>query len=103
MKSPCSSQSPVVLWLLPLIVSLYSFLWANAFSMSAQNPSTYSSARTTDQQWQPHRNYAHSWKRLRVLTWNVENLFDTLHDDGFHDEEFLPSSQRNWTSPRYWR
>lgn len=103
MKSPCSPQSPVVLWLLPLIVSLYSFLWANTSPISAQNPSTYSSARTTDQQWQPHRNYARSWKRLRVLTWNVENLFDTLHDDGFHDEEFLPLSQRKWTSPRYWR
>jgi hypothetical protein len=41
-------------------------------------------------------------KRFRVLTWNVENLFDTLHDEGFHDEEFLPSSPRNWTSRRYW-
>lgn len=38
---------------------------------------------------------------LRVMTWNVENLFDTVHDVGFNDEEFLPSSERHWTSARY--
>ena len=41
--------------------------------------------------------------RLRVLVWNVENLFDTVHDEGFNDEEFLPGSERRWTSHRYWQ
>ena len=27
---------------------------------------------------------------LRLLTYNVENLFDTCHDAGFDDYEFLP-------------
>ena len=27
---------------------------------------------------------------LRLLTWNLENLFDTEDDEGFADEEFLP-------------
>ena len=40
---------------------------------------------------------------LRVMTWNVENLFDTLHDEGFRDEEFLPGSAVHWTSHRYWQ
>lgn len=40
---------------------------------------------------------------LRVMTWNVENLFDTVHDEGFHDEEFLPQSERHWTPHRYWQ
>lgn len=40
--------------------------------------------------------------RIRLMTWNVENLFDTIHDEGFHDEEFLPESDRRWTSWRYW-
>lgn len=40
---------------------------------------------------------------LRVMEWNVENLFDTLDDDGFRDEEFLPQGERQWTSHRYWR
>lgn len=41
--------------------------------------------------------------RLRVVEWNVENLFDTLHDAGKRDEEFLPTAARRWTSGRYWR
>ena len=40
---------------------------------------------------------------LRVLEWNVENLFDTVHDEGFRDEEFLPQSERHWTGYRYWQ
>lgn len=38
---------------------------------------------------------------LQVMTWNVENLFDTVHDEGYRDEEFLPGSDRRWTSARY--
>lgn len=41
--------------------------------------------------------------RFRVLTWNVENLFDTLHDEGYNDFEFLPMAERHWDSSRYWR
>ena len=40
---------------------------------------------------------------LRLMTWNVENLFDTVHDEGFRDEEFLPDGERRWTSHRYWQ
>lgn len=39
---------------------------------------------------------------LRLLTYNVENLFDTCHDAGFDDYEFLPTSPRRWTGQRYW-
>lgn len=41
--------------------------------------------------------------RLRVMEWNVENLFDTVHDEGFRDEAFLPQGEYRWTSSRYWR
>lgn len=40
---------------------------------------------------------------LRIMEWNVENLFDTLDDEGFRDEEFLPRGERHWTSYRYWK
>ncbi len=40
---------------------------------------------------------------LRVMEWNVENLFDTVHDVGFRDEDFLPQGDYRWTSYRYWR
>lgn len=34
---------------------------------------------------------------------NCENLFDTQHDAGRQDEEFLPKSARRWTPHRYWQ
>ena len=33
---------------------------------------------------------------------NCENLFDTRHDVGKEDTEFLPESARHWTSTKYW-
>lgn len=40
---------------------------------------------------------------LRVLSWNVENLFDCLDDAGFDDSEYLPKSVRRWTPKRFKR
>lgn len=42
-------------------------------------------------------------RRFRFLSWNVENLFDTLHDEGRDDLEFLPDGEYCWDSYRYWR
>ena len=40
---------------------------------------------------------------LRLMSWNVENLFDVEHDEGCNDEEFLPTGNHRWTSGRLWR
>ena len=43
---------------------------------------------------------------LSVFTfveYNVENIFDTRHDEGKQDEEFLPEATRHWTENRYWK
>ena len=43
---------------------------------------------------------------LSVFTfveYNVENIFDTRHDEGKQDQEFLPESTRHWTEKRYWK
>ncbi len=37
----------------------------------------------------------------RIAFYNVENLFDTVDDPAKPDEEFLPSSKKNWTAERY--
>lgn len=37
------------------------------------------------------------------VAYNVENLFDTMHDAGKQDEAFLPNSSYHWTRYRYWR
>lgn len=42
-------------------------------------------------------------RSFRILSYNVENLFDTCHDAGFDDYEFLPKSSRAWESRRYWK
>ena len=36
------------------------------------------------------------------MTYNVENLFDTRHDSLKNDLEFLPQSDRHWTSHRFY-
>ena len=38
-----------------------------------------------------------------VMAWNVENVFDTLHDAGKLDEEFLPEGSHRWTRYRLFR
>ncbi len=38
---------------------------------------------------------------FRVMSYNIENLFDTEDDPGKDDAEFLPNSQRHWTTGRY--
>lgn len=41
-------------------------------------------------------------ERIRIVTYNVENLFDCRDDSLTQDEAFLPSSVRHWTPYRYW-
>ncbi|MDR1644396.1 MAG: endonuclease [Tannerellaceae bacterium] len=38
---------------------------------------------------------------FRVMSYNVENLFDTYDDAQTEDEDFLPSGPRRWTPSRY--
>lgn len=41
-------------------------------------------------------------QRLRIMTYNVENLFDTLHTAGREDHTFTPTGEHAWNSRRYW-
>lgn len=40
---------------------------------------------------------------VRVMAWNVENLFDCKDDSLKADEEFLPDGERAWNEGRYWK
>ena len=42
-----------------------------------------------------------SKKFFTVMSYNVENLFDTLDAAGKDDVEFTPGGKKNWTSERY--
>ena len=41
-------------------------------------------------------------RRLRVMEWNVENLFDTIDAPSLQDDAFTPTGANGWTSGRYW-
>lgn len=47
----------------------------------------------------PHLSLAQ--KTMRIVEWNVENAFDTQHDEGHNDREFLPNGSHHWTNSRY--
>jgi len=36
-----------------------------------------------------------------VVFYNVENLFDTIHEEGKVDEEFMPNSKKAWNTEKY--
>lgn len=42
-------------------------------------------------------------KPFTFVEYNVENIFDTNHDEGKQDEEYLPDATRRWTKKRYWK
>jgi len=40
-------------------------------------------------------------KTFVVVSYNVENLFDTVNDPQFDDDDFTPTGKKNWTYDRY--
>jgi predicted extracellular nuclease len=44
---------------------------------------------------------ASAQQKLFVAFYNQENLFDTINDPAKNDEEFLPTSKKEWNTPRY--
>lgn len=52
--------------------------------------------------WGVVAGYGQSDGCLRLVEWNVENLFDTLHTVERADTDFTPRGNHQWTSTRYW-
>jgi len=40
-------------------------------------------------------------RNLTIVFYNVENLFDTVNNQGTRDAEFTPDGKNNWTDDRY--
>ena len=40
-------------------------------------------------------------RRFRIMEYNVENLFDTIHAPGKQDVDFTPQGKYRWTSNLY--
>ena len=45
----------------------------------------------------------HAQQNLRVVFYNVENLFDTHNNTQINDDEFTPDGLRHWSNYKYWR
>ena len=43
-----------------------------------------------------------SAQSMKIMTYNVENLFDTQHDSLKNDTEYLPDSELHWTNKRFY-
>ena len=41
-------------------------------------------------------------QRLRIMEYNVENLFDTIPSPNHLDADFTPEGTMHWNTPRYW-
>ncbi|WP_372774160.1 endonuclease/exonuclease/phosphatase family protein [Mangrovibacterium sp.] len=41
------------------------------------------------------------FRQVTIVSYNVENLFDTEDDPHVNDNEFLPTSEKKWTGDRY--
>ncbi len=42
-------------------------------------------------------------KQILVVSYNVENLMDTIDNPNSDDNEFLPTSKKNWNSEKYFK
>ena len=38
-----------------------------------------------------------------VMFYNLENLFDTINNNGQYDKEFSPQGARQWNGTKYWQ
>ncbi|WP_294476988.1 endonuclease/exonuclease/phosphatase family protein [uncultured Bacteroides sp.] len=83
-------------------VTIISFLIC-LFGAGFFSSSSISGQNLSNKHDYPIRQDNHSEDRVpfRVMSWNVENLFDTHHDSLKNDEEFLPEALRHWNYTRY--
>lgn len=42
-------------------------------------------------------------QQFTVMTYNIENAFDTIHDEGKNDYEYCPDGERHWTRYRLFK
>ncbi len=66
----------------------YLIVAAIAFSLVACSSNGQKNEQVTDNQF-------------TIVAYNVENLFDTIHDQNKFDEEFMPTSKKKWNTERY--
>ena len=51
--------------------------------------------------WRPEPKNGKALQVYGVAFYNLENLFDTLHDEGKNDYEYLPNGANRWGALKY--
>jgi predicted extracellular nuclease len=78
------------------LIIIFSFVIPAYFFLHT-NAGTYNSSSITGKDSICNNRY------LRVMFYNVENLFDTRHDSLKNDEEFLAEGSRHWTADKMYK
>lgn len=73
-------------------VYIFGFLVLLCFCACVENRAVVNSRAET----------SHDRRFMRIMFYNVENLFDTQDDTLKRDEEFLPAGERYWTDYKYY-
>ncbi len=102
MKNRWSSNT--IAGLLCSILLLYGCSNANSQSNSErqQQKISHSNGKSTKQNDFSSKE-GDNYQEIRVMFYNVENLFDTYDDPKKQDDDFLPDGQMRWTPNRYYR
>ena len=79
-----------------IVLALVALLPALAFSMDL--PSRPAVGQENEEQ-QPERQYT----VYGVMFYNLENLFDTINNNGRNDYEFTAQGAYQWTAAKYWQ
>ena len=79
-----------------ILLALVALLPALAFSMDL--PSRPAVGQENEEQ-QPERQYT----VYGVMFYNLENLFDTINNNGRNDYEFTAQGAYQWTAAKYWQ
>lgn len=86
-----------------MLLILLLFLNSLTSFSSSSSSSRFSRSSSSSRFSRPSSASIPSPSSLRVLSWNLENLFDTRDDADTNDEEYLPEGERHWTPYRYWQ
>ena len=56
-----------------------------------------------EQQDQEEQQLERRYTMYGVMFYNLENLFDTINNNGVYDLEFSPQGARQWNGTKYWQ
>ncbi len=79
-----------------LHIMKHTFLWVAALLL------TFSASMSAGNKKQAADENLSKGQYVRCIAfYNLENLFDTIHDEGKNDYEYLPDGGMKWTSMKY--